>query len=74
MNIKEGQTWSRINPMHGNEMYFPKKGWKVRILKVANNVVTHELVEYNGEKRDRDLRTSHFIDDFLSMYELVEEE
>lgn len=73
MEIKVGQIWKRINPMHNNEMYFPKRGWKVQITTVGDGLVSHKIVEYDGYRRSDTLSTSHFVDDFLSMYELEEE-
>lgn len=73
MKIEVGQIWRRLNPMHGNEMHYPKSGWKVEIVSIYRNTITHKIVEYNGEPRETGLLSSHFLDDFLSMYELDEE-
>jgi hypothetical protein len=69
MKIEVGQIWRRIPTMTD---FFPIKGWKVEITKIHRGTITHKLVEYNGEPREDKLTTSHFLDDFLSMYELDE--
>lgn len=71
MKIEVGQVWRRIPPM--GSQFFPKEGWKVEIISIYRGTIGHKLVEYNGEPRDIDIITSHFLDDFLSMYELDEE-
>lgn len=70
MNLKVGQIWKRIDPMSDN---FPAKGWKVQITAISEGIVTHRVVEYNGKARTDNLTTSHFIEDFLVVYELEDE-
>lgn len=70
MKIEVGQVWRRIPPL--DSKFFPKGGWKVKITSIYRGVISHKLIEYNGEPRDIDLLSSHFLNDFLSMYELDE--
>lgn len=70
MKIEVGQIWRRIPPL--DNKHFPEKGWKVEITNIRRGNISYKIVEYNGEARSDNLHTSHFLDDFLSMYELDE--
>lgn len=67
-NIKEGQIWNR-NPIPDTTL-----SWRVRILEVNKNTVTHECIEYNGREvsLDEPLRepVEMKIENFLEMYSL----
>lgn len=72
MKIEVGQIWRRIPPM-SKKQHYPLLGWKVEITSIYRGNISHKIVEYNGEARSDNLHTTHFVDDFLSMYELDEE-
>lgn len=51
-------------------MYFPEKGWKVRVVDFDGENVKYETWEYNGRLTDpfeRDIVTKS-LEDFLYMY------
>lgn len=71
MKIEVGQIWRKIPPL--DNKHFPALGWKVEITSIYRGNISHKFVEFNGEARSDNLHTTHFLDDFLSMYELDEE-
>ncbi len=68
--IKVGQIWIRRSPKDG--LYFPSKGWKVKIVSVLPKNVIHSMVEYDGEPRSEGRLFIMNKIDFLSLYYLEE--
>lgn len=46
MKIEKGQVWKR-NTEEGDQ-YFPKKGWKVKVVFFTGETVIHKVVEFDG--------------------------
>jgi hypothetical protein len=71
MNIQINQIWSR-KKYTDNPIYYPKKGWKVRIMRFDGKVVTHQICEYDGKPTSayKSEPVQHSLDEFLHMYEL----